>query len=63
MFGLGKLLALPVKILNVPARALEKTVAAMSGDDDIPKSDRIISKPLEKLAEAIEEIDQENSNG
>lgn len=57
---IGKLLSLPVKILNIPARAFEKTVAAASGEDDIRKEDRILSKPLEKLAEAIEEIDRES---
>jgi hypothetical protein len=45
----GKLLALPVRILNIPARAMEKLV----GDQE--KEDRVISKPLELLAEAIEE--------
>lgn len=45
----GKLLSLPVRLLNIPARALEKLVG------DIPKEDRVISKPLDNLAEAIEE--------
>jgi hypothetical protein len=46
----GKLLALPVRLVNVPARAIEKLV-----DPDAPKEDRFISAPLESLAEAIEE--------
>ncbi len=49
---IGKLLALPIRILNVPARAFEKLVG------DVPKDDRILSKPLNDLAEAIEEIDE-----
>lgn len=49
MFGIGKILALPVRLLNVPARTMEKLIG------DLPKEDRILSKPLEDLAEAIEE--------
>lgn len=58
---IGKLFSLPVKILNIPARALEKTFAAACGEEDIRKEERILSKPLEKLAEAIEEIDEAKS--
>ena len=50
---LGKLFSLPIRIANIPLRAMEKLVG------DIPKEDRIISKPLEVLAEAIEEIDDD----
>ena len=57
MFGLGKLLALPVKIANVPFRAIEKLVGSVDGDD-IPEGERIISKPLKVLSDAIEEIDK-----
>lgn len=46
---IGKLLALPIRIVNVPARAFEKLFG------DTPKSSRILSKPLESLAEAVEE--------
>jgi hypothetical protein len=54
---LGKLLSLPVRILNIGPRAVEKLVDGMCGSDT-PKSERILSKPLEVLAEAIEEIDE-----
>lgn len=57
---LGKLLALPVRILNVSFRTLEKIVGKAGGGDDIPKEDRIVSKPLEALAEAIEDIDSDS---
>lgn len=59
MFGLGKLLALPVRLANAPIRAGEKLLAAMSGEEDIPKEERIFSKPLESLADALEEVDGE----
>lgn len=42
----GKLLAAPFRIVNVPLRVFEKLVA----DDE-----RSISKPLEAVAESIEE--------
>lgn len=50
----GKLLALPIRLANIPFRALEKIVDSDSKRDD---EDNIISKPLEKLAQAIEEVD------
>ncbi len=46
---LGKLLALPIRLLNVPARSLE----ILLGEDD--PEDRIISQPLESVAKAVEE--------
>lgn len=49
---IGKILSMPFKILNIPARTLEKLVG------DIPKEDRIASKPLQDLIDAIEEIDK-----
>lgn len=54
--NLGKLLSLPVRIANVPFRALEKTVAKLSGESDIREDERVLSKPLDALAEAIEEV-------
>lgn len=49
---LGKLLALPVRLLNVPMRATEKFVAsAMNEEDEIGP----LSAPLESVAKAIEE--------
>ena len=46
----GKLFALPVRLLNVPARAFEKLI-----EPDMPKDERMLSMPLESVAEAIEE--------
>ncbi len=46
---LGKRLALPIRLLNVPARSLE----ILLGEDD--PEDRIISQPLESVAKAVEE--------
>jgi len=55
---IGKLLALPIRLLNVPNRAVEKLVDSMNGSET-PKEDRILSKPLEALAEAVEEITED----
>lgn len=55
----GKLLAVPFRIANVPFRAIEKVAAGACGNDDIPKEERILSKPLECLADSFEEIDKE----
>jgi hypothetical protein len=57
----GKLLAFPFRLANVPIRAAEKIMAGLCGDDDIPKENRILSKPLEALAESIEESTGEES--
>lgn len=54
---IGKLLSLPFKIANIPARAVEKVVGGMCGQDDIPEEERFLSMPLKKLCDAIEEID------
>jgi hypothetical protein len=50
---LGKLLSTPVRILNVPNRMIEKLVDSDSklGDDD-----NILSTPLERLAESLDEV-------
>ena len=55
---IGKLLGLPFRILNAPIRAGEKIIAGMSGGQDIQKENRILSKPLDALAEALEEVDK-----
>lgn len=49
MFGLGKLLALPVRLINLPMTLADKL---MDGDDD---KERMFSAPLESLAETVEE--------
>jgi len=51
---LGKILATPVRILNVPARAIEMLIGDSSGKDD---ENNILNGPLESVAKAIEEID------
>lgn len=53
----GKILAAPVRLLNVPARAMEKLV---DPDSELGDDENIISKPLEALAKAIEEVDGED---
>lgn len=51
----GKILSAPIRILNVPARVVEKIVDPNSKLDD---KDNVLSMPLEKLAQAIEEVDK-----
>lgn len=46
----GKLLSLPIRIVNIPFRFMEKLVC------DPPKHERIMSKPLSDLAEVVEEV-------
>ena len=48
--NIGKILALPIDLLNVPARTMENLV-----DEDTPEEDRIFSKPLKALSDAIKE--------
>lgn len=53
---IGKLLAAPVRLLNVPARSVE----LLMSDTEQEKKDRFASAPLEAVAKAIEEsVDSE----
>ena len=54
---LGKLLSAPVRLLNVPSRLIEKLV---DPDSELDDEDNILSKPLEKLAQSLEEVDKED---
>jgi len=56
MFGLGKIAASLVRIANSPARAIEILIDKATGEET-PVDDRIISAPLESLAEALDEAD------
>ena len=51
----GDLLALPVRIINVPARAIEKLV---DPDSERDSESNVLSKPLETLAKTLEEVDK-----
>lgn len=51
----GKLLSLPFKIVNVPIRAAETLLSI----DDLDEDDRILSKPLDTLADEFEDIDED----
>lgn len=53
---LGELLSLPVRVLNIPMRAAEIAVDKMEGQGETPKEDRVLSGPLDAVAEAIEEL-------
>jgi hypothetical protein len=55
---LGELLALPVRVLNIPNRAIEKLVDPDSKRDD---DSNVLSRPLEALAQVIEEITDDRS--
>jgi hypothetical protein len=46
----GDLLSLPVKIVNAPIRAVEDIF-------EVDEEDRVLSKPLEKLADELEDVD------
>ena len=50
----GKLLANVVRVVNVPARAME---VFMDEDSKRGDEDNILSKPLEAIASALEEAD------
>jgi len=52
---LGKILSLPVKIANIPFRAVENFVDAVDGTKT-PESDKIFSAPLKSLSDTIEEL-------
>ncbi len=49
----GRLLALPFRLANVPMRAVEKLL-------DVEDDEAVASKPLESIAEAIEEAVDED---
>ena len=51
---LGDLLAIPVKIINVPIRTMENLI---SDEDNLKEHDRLLSVPLNKLAEELKKID------
>lgn len=53
---IGKLLAAPFKIVNAPIRAAENL---LNGCERVPDSDRIFSKPLDALADELEEVDDD----
>jgi len=55
MFGLGKLIALPIHIVNAPFRAMEMLVDSCDNGPPTDKEDRVISAPLRILADAVEE--------
>jgi len=52
---LGDLLSLPVRIVNVPIRAVENLC---NGGDPMPEDERIFSKPLDVLADEIKDVDE-----
>ena len=49
---LGKLLSVPIRILNVPIRTLEN----LTDTDD---EDRVASRPLDELADELEDVDED----
>lgn len=55
---IGKILSLPVKVMNIVPRSIEKVVDHMCGEEDIREEERILSAPLSAIAKAIEEIDE-----
>ena len=52
----GKLLALPVRLLNVPARVADAALDYMEGGSGaIKDAENVVSAPLKAVADAIEE--------
>lgn len=51
----GSILGLPLRIINAPIRAVENL---MSVDEHTREEDRIFSKPLDALADELEEINE-----
>lgn len=51
MSFLSDLIALPVRILNVPAKVIEKLV---DPDDEMDDEDKFLSKPLDAIADELE---------
>jgi hypothetical protein len=52
----GKLLAAPFKIVNAPIRAAENL---LNGGERVPEEDRIFSKPLDAIADELEDVDDD----
>lgn len=53
---LGKLLGKVVRVVNAPLRAIE----TIADPDNAPNDERIVSAPLEKLAQALDKVDAED---
>ena len=47
----GRLLSLPVKVVNLPFKIVEEVL-------DVPEDERVMSKPLDAVADVLEEIDE-----
>lgn len=57
MSWFGKLLSVPVKLVNAPIRAAENIIEhATGGDDRMDEEDRIMSKPLKAISDEIERL-------
>ena len=57
---LGKLLGGITRIVNIPLRATENALDALSGEDaPTQEEDRVISKPLDALADELEDLDKD----
>lgn len=51
----GELLSLPVQVVNAPLRAVEDILGGEKARED----DRVLSKPLDFLADQIKKVDGE----
>ncbi len=49
---IGKVVALPIRIVNVPARAVDRALDLLDGEESEP----VFSEPGDDLADAIEDI-------
>ncbi len=56
---IGKMLSMPLKVVNAPIRACEDLFEEATGGKDFGSEDRrLLSKPLELLGDQIEKIDE-----
>lgn len=53
----GRLLAAPFRIVNAPIRAAENL---LNCGERVPEEDRIFSKPLDEIADELEDVDEDD---
>ena len=57
MSWLGKVLSLPIRVVNAPIRAAENLIErACGGDDKMDDGDRVFSTPLDALKDEMERL-------
>lgn len=57
MFGIGKILSSVVRVVNAPIRAMEDVLSCPG--EKLPDSERIVSAPLDALADQLKRADED----